>query len=89
MPDPATPLNDPDRPPAMPGWVKLFALIAGVVILLAVAMVVFGGGMDSHGPWRHMSSPIGDATSVRSKDVLVSSVTRPSAWSTLTTLADA
>ncbi len=43
-----------DRPPATPRWVKVFGIIAIVVVLLIVARIFVGGG--EHGPGRHMSS---------------------------------
>jgi len=45
-----------DRPPATPGWVKVFGIIALVVVLLFVVLMFTGG---RHGPGRHLSS--GDA----------------------------
>lgn len=44
-------------PPKMPRWVKVVGIIAGVVLLIAIAALAFGGG--KHGPGRHMS---GDST---------------------------
>jgi hypothetical protein len=35
-----------------PRWVKIFAIIAGVVLLL-VAVLLLTGGPDDHGPDRH------------------------------------
>jgi hypothetical protein len=46
-----------DRPPSTPRWVKVFGIIALVVVLLVVAMMFIGGG--EHGPGRH--TPSGDA----------------------------
>lgn len=40
-----------------PRWVKVFGVIALVVVLLFVALMLFGGGR--HGPRRHL--PSGDA----------------------------
>jgi hypothetical protein len=40
----------------MPRWVKVFGIVAAVVILLFVIMLLAGG---NHGPGRHM--PSGDA----------------------------
>jgi len=40
-----------------PRWVKVFGIIALVLILLVVVMLLIGGG--SHGPGRH--TPSGDA----------------------------
>jgi len=46
----------PDRtsPPATPRWVKVFGIIALVLILLVVIAMLVGGG--NHGPGRHMPS---------------------------------
>ena len=44
-------------PPKMPRWVKVVGIIAGVVLLIAIAALAFGGG--KHGPARHFS---GDST---------------------------
>jgi len=43
-----------DRPPGTPRWVKVFGLIAIVVVLLIAIMLLTG-----HGPGRH--TPSGDA----------------------------
>lgn len=40
----------------MPRWVKVSAIIVGVLILVAVAVMLIGGG--NHGPGRH--GPGGD-----------------------------
>lgn len=52
--------NMADRPPdadptthTRPRWVKVLGIIALVVVLLAIVMIVFGGGQ--HGPRRHGS----------------------------------
>lgn len=37
----------------MPRWVKVSAIIGGVLVLVVVAVMVFGGG--NHGPDRHGS----------------------------------
>jgi hypothetical protein len=44
-----------------PRWVKIFGLVALVLILLIGALLLFGGG--SHGPGRHLGgdTPAGDA----------------------------
>jgi hypothetical protein len=46
--------NRPDResPPGVPRWVKIFAIVAVIVILLAIAAMILVGG--EHGPERHM-----------------------------------
>lgn len=54
-PEEGTPGTDPSPYPGTPRWVKVFAIIALVVVLLAVIMLVTGAGGD-HGPWRHMRS---------------------------------
>jgi hypothetical protein len=45
-----------NRPPypGTPRWVKVFGIIAIVVVLLVVAMMFVGGG--EHGPGRHTAS---------------------------------
>jgi uncharacterized membrane protein len=50
-------MTDPSQYPDMephttPRWVKVFAIIALVVVLLFVALLIAPG---SHGPGRHMS----------------------------------
>jgi hypothetical protein len=49
---------DPPPYPGSPRWVKVSATITAALILLAVALMLAGGGR--HGPWRHMSSADGD-----------------------------
>ena len=48
--------NNPSRegPPGMPRWVKVAAIIVGVLILLFVVLKITGIGGE-HGPGRHMS----------------------------------
>jgi hypothetical protein len=50
-----------DQPPypGIPRWVKVFGIIALVLVLLVIIMMFAGGG--SHGPGRHL--PSGDAGS--------------------------
>ena len=48
---------DPGPTTGAPRWVKVFGLIAVVLILLVAVLLLVGGG--SHGPGRHASS--GDA----------------------------
>jgi len=43
--------TDAERPPGMPRWVKVFVIIAALVIALVIVVAVAGGG--SHGPQRH------------------------------------
>ncbi len=40
-----------DRPPSTPRWVKVFGIIAIVLVLLFVIMLLTGGG--GHGPGMH------------------------------------
>lgn len=40
----------PDAP-RMPRWVKIFGIVAVIVLVLVVAIALFGG--DKHGPGRH------------------------------------
>lgn len=48
----ADPPRYPDtKPHTTPPWVKVFGIIAIVVVLLVLAMLLFGGG--DHGPGRH------------------------------------
>jgi hypothetical protein len=47
-----------NRPPSTPRWVKVFGIIAVVLVLLVVVMMIAGRGGE-HGPGRHASS--GDA----------------------------
>ena len=44
------------HPPPRPRWVKIAGIVAAVVILVVIAMALFGGG--EHGPSRHL--PGGD-----------------------------
>lgn len=54
--------KDPDRPsadtgggtpqpPRTPGWVKAFAVAAGILLLVLIVMLLSGG---QHGPSRHL-----------------------------------
>jgi hypothetical protein len=46
-------MDDPplrDESTGTPRWVKVFAIVAGLVVLLVVVLLVFGG---EHGPSRH------------------------------------
>jgi hypothetical protein len=52
-----SPSSQTGEPPGAPRWVKVFAIIALIVVLLVVNVMVAGGG--NHGPSRHM--PSGDA----------------------------
>jgi hypothetical protein len=47
----------PDRPvyPGTPRWVKVFGIIALVLVLLVV-IIMFTGVGGEHGPGRHISS---------------------------------
>ncbi|MFC4711755.1 hypothetical protein [Planococcus dechangensis] len=45
--------NEKDQPPRTPRWLKVFGLIAIALILLVIAIMLFGGG--NHGPGRHSS----------------------------------
>jgi len=49
--------SDPGSPPSTPRWVKVFGIIALVVILLFVILMFTGIG-GSHGPGRHIATPI-------------------------------
>jgi hypothetical protein len=41
-------------PPGIPLWVKVFGIVALVLVLLVIIMLFAGGG--SHGPGRHIPS---------------------------------
>ena len=45
---------DRDTPPGMPRWVKIAAIVVGLLILLFVVLQLTGIGGE-HGPGRHMS----------------------------------
>ena len=49
-----------------PRWVKVIALVVGVLIVLVVAVMLFGGG--NHGPGRHLSAPASVVHSVIDAD---------------------
>jgi hypothetical protein len=49
-----THMADPPPYPGTPRWVKVFGIIAVVVVLLVVARIFIGGG--EHGPGRHAPS---------------------------------
>ena len=52
-----SPINsDRKLPPGLPRWVKVFGIIALVLVLL-FAMLVFSGIGGSHGPGRHIAPP--------------------------------
>ena len=49
-----SPAQDPgERPPAMPGWVKLTGLVVLVLLVVLIIVVLLGG---NHGPSRHTSA---------------------------------
>ena len=54
--DPPTPdPKAPDRYPGTPGWVKVFGVIALLIVLLVTFILVTGLG-GPHGPQRHGAS---------------------------------
>jgi cytochrome b561 len=66
------PRPDPDAPPRMPRWVKISAIVVGV--LLAVFLVLqLTGVAGQHGPGRHFSgsggTPAGAVLDHRSQPV--------------------
>lgn len=80
---------DGQGPPKVPRWVKVVGIVAGVVLLLAIAALAFGGGQ--HGPGRHFSSqsgnshgsnhtpPSGNGTSI-SHHTMESPAAAPAGW---------
>jgi hypothetical protein len=44
---------DQPQPPATPRWVKVAGAVIAVLVLAAVAKVLFGGGVGEHGPGLH------------------------------------
>lgn len=44
-------------PAGMPRWVKIFLIVAAVLVVLLVAGMLIGGGQ--HGPGRHLNSTAG------------------------------
>ena len=60
-PQPTGPANDrnPAQPPAMPRWVKVSAIVVGVLLLVFLILKLAGVG-GQHGPARHQA---GAATS--------------------------
>ncbi len=58
MDDPPSTGRGPESIPGTPRWVKVFGVIALVVVLLFVILMFAGSGR--HGPSRHM--PRGDTT---------------------------
>ena len=59
-PDPGSP---PGAPPRAPRWVKVSAIVVGVLILLVVIVKLTGLG-GNHGPGRHMGASSTPPTSV-------------------------
>lgn len=51
-----TDTNPQTQPSPRPGWVKVLGIVAAVLIVVVVALAIFGGG--DHGPGRHL--PGGD-----------------------------
>lgn len=49
-----------------PRWVKVVAVVVGVLIVLVVAVMLFSGG--NHGPGRHLSAPAAVVHSVINAD---------------------
>jgi hypothetical protein len=43
------PYSSDAKPPAVPRWVKVFGVVAALVVLLFVVLLITGG----HGPRRH------------------------------------
>lgn len=57
---------DRESPPGMPRWVKIAAIIVGILVLLFVVLKLTGIGGE-HGPGRHLSA--GNASVVSSAAV--------------------
>jgi hypothetical protein len=49
-------MHSEDQPPRAPRWVWISAVVVGVLAVVAVALLLFGG---QHGPGRHLS--VGEA----------------------------
>ena len=45
-----------DGPPGLPGWVKVFALLAAVVLGVVAFAVLGGHDTAGHGPGRHLGA---------------------------------
>jgi hypothetical protein len=45
-------MAEPLRHPPTPRWVRLSGIVVGVLVLLAIVVMLVGGGR--HGPGRHM-----------------------------------
>jgi hypothetical protein len=45
-------MSNEDQPPRAPRWVWISAVVVGVLAVVAVALLLFGG---QHGPGRHLS----------------------------------
>jgi len=54
---------DAGSPPRMPRWVKVAAIIVGVLVVVFVVLQLFGVG-GNHGPGRHISGAGTPPTSV-------------------------
>ncbi|HXI13499.1 MAG TPA: hypothetical protein VNM92_12775 [Thermoanaerobaculia bacterium] len=52
--------NDAGGQQSTPPWVKVFAAIAILIVLLFVLSLLFGGG--NHGPGRHKPAGLGELT---------------------------
>lgn len=64
---PPNPDGDVDTGTGTPRWVKVFGIIAVVVVLLFVIMLFTGGG--EHGPGRHTGSAPGHQTAPSGTDL--------------------
>ena len=51
-PSASGPAGPPDRYPGTPGWVKVFGVVAVIVVLL-IAFILATGLGGPHGPQRH------------------------------------
>ena len=68
----------PERPPGVPGWVKVSALVAVILLVGLIVAMLIGG---NHGPGRHTSAPTAgenqNQTGARSDSL---GIARPGVW---------
>ena len=49
-------ISEAASPPPRPRWIKVLAILVGIVVLVVIVMLLIGG---EHGPGRHL--PSGDS----------------------------